>query len=163
MAGFRIPGPMCTERDAPSWIDTETMCRQLKKATTPEIIAEFDAVQKQPYLNAKNRPLSASSFKTSLDLDNDYLTQRFDDLVTQFWGQLHVEYPAFDSYPMPVQYALLDMIFNLGQGTQRKTKEGKVKRSGIHQYVGMRLALDKKDWKKAGDAAIPGTRFANGW
>ena len=53
-----------------------------------------------------------------------------------FWAELQSEFgAAFDSYPMPVQYALLDMIFNLGRGKDKKDKAGKViKSTGLHGY-----------------------------
>lgn len=123
------------------------------KATPAEIRTEFEAVKKQPYLNKTGKPCVASSFKTSLDLDDNYITKRFNEYVTNFWDALRKEYLQFDTYPMAVQYALLDMIFNLGRGTEWKDKQGITKRNGIHQYVSMRIALDDRKWDKAGDCS----------
>jgi len=118
-----------------------------QRATEKEIEAEFEAVITQPYQGK-----TAASFTTTLELDEPYITERFSQLVTKFWGELHLELPDFDAYPMPVQYALLDMIFNLGRGTEWMD-HGKTKRSGLHQYRELRKALDAGDWKKAGDSS----------
>lgn len=126
-------------------------------ATQEEVQAEFDAVKKQPYLNKKGLPLSASSFRTSLLLDSAFIDKRFDELVTDYWKQLRIEFGAsFESkYPISVQYALLDMIFNLGRGKDVLNKDGVlVKRTGIHQYQKLREALNKADWKRAGDISL---------
>jgi len=126
-----------------------------KRATQTQIEADFTAVKKLPY----GPKINAGTFKphTKLDLGASKIKELFDSKVAGFWSQLKAEFgPAFDQYPMAVQYALLDMIFNLGRGGDIK-KDGKIiKSTGIHQFKKMRAALDKKDWKLAGDSSHRG-------
>ena len=119
------------------------------KATEAQIQQDFDSVKARP----SGAGIVASSFKshTKLELSSTKVDELFQSKVDEFWKQLQAEFgSAFDSYPMPVQYALLDMIFNLGRGKETTDKDGKVKASGLHAYKKLRHDLDNKDWKKAG-------------
>jgi len=121
-----------------------------EKPTVEDIQADFDAVKKRP----AGPGIEANSFRiyTKLDLPDAEIKKRFDEKLDGFWTQLQSEFPEFDTYPMPVQYALLDMVFNLGRGGE-KTEKGKVKRTGLHAYTTLRKALDQGHWKEAGDAS----------
>ncbi len=122
----------------------------LNPATTKEIESDFSAVKQRPW----GKTIAASTFKsfTKLELTKEAMDKLFQEKVDQCWNQLKQEFgAAFDKYPMSVQYALLDMIFNLGRGTEHKNKEGKIVRTGIHNYQQMRKSLDRQHWKEAGD------------
>jgi GH24 family phage-related lysozyme (muramidase) len=127
-----------------------------------QILADFDTVIKQPYINSRGKPFPAAHFKKGVtklevELSENYINDRFNELVASFWNELQVEYPLFNTYPMPVQFALLDMIFNLGRGKEWKEKKsGKIKSNGIHKYQDLRRALNVPDWKKAGDSCHRG-------
>jgi GH24 family phage-related lysozyme (muramidase) len=121
-----------------------------KQASAAEIEADFAAVKKLPF----GPKVIAGTFKphTKLDLASTKIDALFDKKVSEFWAQLQAEFgPAFDRYPMAVQYALLDMIFNLGRGGDVHHKGKVVKSTGLHQFKQMRAAIDQKDWKLAGD------------
>ena len=129
------------------------------KATVPQIEADFNAVIKLPYDSKVGFKALMKSFKdhTKLELSSTRINELFDQKVSEFWSQLKTEFgPAFNHYPLPVKYALLDMIFNLGRGKDIKKKGKIVKSTGIHQFKKMRAALDRKDWAKAGDLSHRG-------
>jgi GH24 family phage-related lysozyme (muramidase) len=120
-----------------------------RRATKPEIEADFSAVMQRPW----GQKIPAAAFKqyTKLDLDAGKMDELFNQKVNYFWEQLRVEFgAAFDTYPMAAQYALLDMIFNLGRGGDQK-KGKTIIRSGLHAFTQLKQALDQRDWRSAGD------------
>lgn len=88
-----------------------------KKATADEIKADFDEVAKQ----AKGKIASKYKANTKLDLPEADITALLDTRIAGFKGELKKEFPDFDKYPLRVQFALLEMAFNLGtQGVVKK-------------------------------------------
>ena len=81
------------------------------KATAAEIMTDFDSVKKQP----KNFKASYYKRATKLSMkqvDIDKVTYAH---IDKFYKELKQVYIDFDTYPKTAQYALFDLIFNLGQ------------------------------------------------
>lgn len=109
-----------------------------KRATPDQIQAEFNAVFN-------------GSKKTSLSLDPAYIQKAFDSKVATFTNDLKSEFgDAYDAFPLPIRYALLDMIFNLGLGSAGGGKHH-AKRTGLRAYIGLKKALDNKNWLEAAE------------
>ena len=108
-----------------------------KDATAAEIKTDFDEVSKQ----TANKVASYYKKYTKLDMpaaDRLALFQtRIDGFVTELQGQ----FPDYDSYPIRVKAALLDMAFNLGT-------DGVVKK-----FPTFTAAIKAKDWTKAAGAS----------
>lgn len=79
-------------------------------ATPEEIAADFQAVSQQPQGQV------ARSYKqhTKLDMAEAEMDALLDKRLNQFAAELKQHFPDFDDYPLLVQYALMDMAFNLG-------------------------------------------------
>lgn len=82
----------------------------LRPATAAEIAADYAAVQRQP------RGLRASAYlaHTSLDLPHAAIDTLLQTRIEAFRRELGTKFPKFAEYPLTVQFALLDMAFNLG-------------------------------------------------
>ena len=88
-----------------------------KAATADEIKTDFDEVTKQ----TKGKIASKYKVNTKLDLPDAAINALLDTRIAGFKSELKAEFPDFDQYPVRVQYALLDMAFNLGtQGVIKK-------------------------------------------
>ncbi len=81
-----------------------------KKATADEIKTDFDEVNKQ----TKGKLASKYKVNTKLDLPDADINALLDTRIAGFKSELKGKFPDFDLYPARVQYALLDMAFNLG-------------------------------------------------
>ncbi len=69
-------------------------------------------------------------------MSDEEITRLCDLDVIDFEEQLKGEFPAWETYPEPVQQALFDMAFNLGLG-------------GLKKFVNMLAAVDIADWETA--------------
>jgi len=108
--------------------------RKTKKAATKdEIKADFEKVSKL------TKGLKASAYKkdTTLDLPSTAIDTLLDSRITTFKKELKLKFPSFDKYPMTVQFALLDMAFNLGTNGL------------VTKFPNFKKAIEAKDWKKA--------------
>lgn len=104
-----------------------------KAASKDEIKADFEAVKKRP------KGLKASAYKehTKLDLPGSDIDTLVDSRISEFKSQLRLKFPKFDSYPTTVQFALVDMAFNLGI-------------SGlVNKFPSFKKAVEAEDWTKA--------------
>jgi len=91
-------------------------------ATSDEIEADFNTVkQKKP---------------TKLNGDEAALKKELDARLKTAEGDCKAFYRDYAKLPSSVQYALLDMAFNLGRGNLMK-------------YKNFKAALEKSDWKTA--------------
>lgn len=81
-----------------------------KEATAEEIQADFDAVSK------RTKGLLAHNYKsdTKLDLPSIEVDKLLDARIEDFKRKLADKFPDFSTYPQAVQFALLDMAFNVG-------------------------------------------------
>ena len=102
-------------------------------ATNDEIEADFDSVKKAP--SGLFPPSKYEKF-TKLDGDSASLKKGLDARLKSAEADRKAFYKDFDKLPSSVQYALLDMAFNLGRG-------------GLAKYKKLKMALEDKDWKTA--------------
>ena len=81
-----------------------------QKATAQEIKTDYESVAKQA------KGMIASRYKpfTKLDLPSADIRPLFDAKFESFKAKVVKEFPDFESYPLSVQAALMDMAFNLG-------------------------------------------------
>lgn len=107
--------------------------KTLKAATKDEIKTEFEKISK---LTKGHR---AGSYKkdTKLDLPSSAIETLLDSRIEKFKKELKLMFPSFDQYPMTVQFALLDMAFNLGTNGL------------VTKFPSFKKAIEAKDWKKA--------------
>jgi len=112
-----------------AFVDRKTM----KAATKDEIKAEFEKVSKL------TKGLKASAYKkdTTLDLSATTIDTLLDNRIETFKKELKLKFPSFDTYPMTVQFALLDMAFNLGSNGL------------VTKFPSFKKAIEAKDWTKA--------------
>jgi GH24 family phage-related lysozyme (muramidase) len=107
--------------------------KTLKPATKEEIKTEFEKVSKLV------KGLIASSYKkdTTLDLPSTEIDKLLDSRIDGFKTELKGKFPSFDTYPMTVQFGILDMAFNLGTNGL------------VTKFPSFKKAIEEKDWKKA--------------
>ena len=105
-----------------------------KTATKEEIKSDYDAVKKQ----SKGSKASAYKQHTKLDLPTADIDTLLDTRIEGFKTSLKLKFPSFGTYPLTVQFALLDMAFNLGI-TGLLTK-----------FPSFTKAIKAEDWEKAG-------------
>jgi GH24 family phage-related lysozyme (muramidase) len=107
------------------------------KASPAEIANDFDAVSKQP------KAMAANYYQkfTNTDLPDGDIDSLFSDRVDEFQKALKKAYPKYDSYPKPVQLAILDMAFNLGVGALKSTVK----------WPKLNAAIAAQGWKKASE------------
>jgi GH24 family phage-related lysozyme (muramidase) len=89
----------------------------------------------------KTRGKLASYYKqyTTLHLIEATIDALLTEDLTRFVGRLAARLPEYDSYPVSVQEALLDMVFNLGE-------------TGLmDKFPKFIAAIQRKDWKAAAD------------
>lgn len=85
--------------------------RNTRQAASPQQIrAEFDTISKQP----KGKVASTYKIHTTMDLPQSEITRLMRDRIESLRRELKNPFPSFDSYPITVQFALVDMAFNLG-------------------------------------------------
>jgi GH24 family phage-related lysozyme (muramidase) len=111
-------------------------------ATAKEIETDFNEVKKQPAAKL------AKSYKkhTHLDLPDKEIDTLLKDTASGFEKSLEDYYKDYASYPTPVKRALLDMVYNLGIGSDATKKHSA---TGLHQYKTLKAAVESGDWKKA--------------
>lgn len=104
-----------------------------KKATADQIKTDFETVKKQ------TKALVASSYKkhTLLDLPDKDINTLLDSRISEFKKQLKGKFTEFDKYPLTVQFALMDMAFNLGTN------------GVVTKFPSFTKAIKAKDWTKA--------------
>jgi len=102
-------------------------------ATDAEIEADYNSVKK-----ASSGMFPPSKYKgyTKLDGDTSSLEKEMNARIKTAEADAKAFYKDLDSLPSSVQYALIDMAFNLG-------------RSKLMAYKKLKTALDAKDWKTA--------------
>jgi GH24 family phage-related lysozyme (muramidase) len=108
--------------------------RDTGKAATPEEIeADYNAVK-----GATAGMFPPSKYKkfTKLDGDAASLKKELDARLKTAESDRKAFYKDVADLPSSVQYALLDMAFNLGRG-------------GLMKYKKLKAALEKEDWKTA--------------
>ena len=104
-----------------------------KAATAAEIQTDFDSVKKQTadMVASKYKPFAA------LDMPEAARSTLFDSRIAGFETDLKSAFPDYDSYPIRVKGALMDMIFNLGK-------------SGVtDKFPSFTKAIKAKDWTEA--------------
>jgi GH24 family phage-related lysozyme (muramidase) len=122
--------------------------KTLKAATKEEIKAEFEKVIKL------TKGLKASAYKkdTTLELPSTAIETLLDNRIETFKKELKLKFPSFATYPTNVQFALLDMAFNLGTNGL------------VTKFPNFKKAIEAKDWKKAASESnrpqVSGTRNA---
>jgi GH24 family phage-related lysozyme (muramidase) len=79
-------------------------------ATNTQIKEDYESVQKQP------AALRAAQYKpfTKLDLPQKEIKKILKQDIADFKKQLKHQFPGFQSYPLTVQFALVEMAFTLG-------------------------------------------------
>jgi GH24 family phage-related lysozyme (muramidase) len=102
-------------------------------ATKDEIKADFESVKRQ----LKGQIAAKYKTFTKLDLPIDLINNLLDTRIEEFKSQLVLKFPKFNSYPLTVRFALLDMAFNLGT-------EGLVRK-----FPSFKKAIEAEDWNKA--------------
>lgn len=105
----------------------------VKKASKDQIKTDFDTVSKQL------RGLLASRYKahTKLDLPEKDINKLLNDRIAGFKRELKLKFPAFETYPITVQFALTDMAFNLGTNGL------------VTKFPSFVRAIKARDWMKA--------------
>ncbi len=84
--------------------------KTLRPASRDAIQIEFERVSKLP----KGMKASSYTKDTTLDLPPTVIDRLLDDRITGFKQELKSHFSQFETYPITVQFALLDMAFNLG-------------------------------------------------
>lgn len=112
-----------------SFVDRKTQ----QTATKDAIKTDFETVSKL------NKGMIASSYKkdTKLDLPNTAINTLLDSRIASFKNEIKLKFPSFDTYPMTVQFALLDMAFNLGTNGL------------VTKFPSFKKAIEAKEWKTA--------------
>ncbi|MES1204579.1 MAG: hypothetical protein ABUS79_01455 [Pseudomonadota bacterium] len=102
-------------------------------ATAAEISADFRTISAQPW------PRVARFYRasTALDLPDVQINLLFRQRIEGFQQELRDSYPDYDTYPDPVQLAMLDMAFNLGTAGLKRT------------WPRLNRAIDSEDWAQA--------------
>lgn len=104
-----------------------------KAATKDEIKADFEAVKKQ----TKGQVASKYKTHTKLDLPTKDIDKLLDTRIDAFKKEVKLKFSKFDDYPLTVQFALLDLAFNLGT-------------SGlVTKFPSFKKAIEAEDWAKA--------------
>jgi GH24 family phage-related lysozyme (muramidase) len=121
--------PNAAEAQKLAFVNRQTF----KVATKDEIKTDFDTVKKQ------TKGLKASAYKqhTKLDLPTKDIDTLLDTRIDGFKKELKLKFPKFDTYPMTVQFALLDMAFNLGTNGL------------VTKFPTFKKAIEAEDWEKA--------------
>jgi len=103
-----------------------------KMATAEEIEADYKKVK------AASPAYSAPYYKqfTQLDAVPSFLMGEFEKRLAEATAGAKAFYPAFDKLPSDVQYALIDMAYNLGAG-------------GLAEYKNLKKALEAGDYETA--------------
>lgn len=104
-----------------------------KAATQDQIKVEFESVSKL----TKGLRAGAYEKDTTLELPQSVIDTLLEQRIDGFKKELKLRFPNFDTYPMTVQFALLDMAFNLGT-TGLVTK-----------FPSFKKAIEAKDWATA--------------
>lgn len=125
--------------------------KSLSPATTDEIEAAWKKLRlgsKKQKESPNKQKLSALSYKNETDLRITIGTSSTlrDKHIKADHQQLKLIYPNFDTFPENAKIALFDMIYNLGPGRYKTSKQ---RANGIRQYVLMNRAINKEDWKAA--------------
>lgn len=105
----------------------------LKPATAEAIATDFDTVTKQM------KGLNAVAYKvhTKLDLPAVAIDTLLDARIDEFKVEVKGKFPKFDTYPLTVQFALLDLAFNLGTNGL------------VTKFPSLKKAVEAEDWAKA--------------
>lgn len=104
-----------------------------KMADDAAIKADYTSVSKAP---KSMFPPSRYARYTRLVADAQCLKRELDKRIRQAKKDARTYYPKFASLPSSVQYALIDMSFNLGLPK-------------LLQYRKLKVSLSKKDWRQA--------------
>jgi hypothetical protein len=122
----------------------------MKRATPAEITVAYQKVRG----SIANRPAANYRGLTDLDLapgESDRLLDRALEQVEIGCGKL---FGGWNSFPLPAQLALLDMVYDLGEGraiTPAERQAGQ-REQGIYQFSKLREAVAKEDWVAASRA-----------
>lgn len=127
--GVMLPSAAKAKSSGIAFTNRETK----KKATGEEIEADYDSVK-----GATKGMFPPSKYLkfTKLDASTASLKKELDARLKVAEADRKAFYPDFAKLPSSVQYALLDMAFNLG-------------RPKLMKYKKLKAALEKKDWKTA--------------
>lgn len=104
-----------------------------KRATAAEIKADFETVRKQP----KGKLAKKYEAMTKLILTEIEIDKLFNKRIAEFKTQIKHKFPDFEKYPLSVQFALMDMAFNLGTAGL------------VQKFPNFTKAVKANDWKKA--------------
>jgi GH24 family phage-related lysozyme (muramidase) len=107
--------------------------KTLMPATKDEIKTDFETVSKL----TKGRIASFYKSSTALDLPSSVIESLLNNRIDGFKRELKLRFPNFETYPMTVQFALLDMAFNLGTNGL------------VSKFAKFKKAIEDKDWKNA--------------
>lgn len=108
--------------------------RQTKKAATPqEIKSDFESVKNQ------SKGLRAAAYEqyTKLYLPEAAIDELLNTRITETKNALKRNFPKYESYPLTVQFALVDMAFNLGITGL------------IQKFPTFKKAIESEKWKEA--------------
>ena len=121
-----------------------------KRATPAEVTAAYQKLRG----SIANRPAADYRGLTDLDLapgESDRLLDRALEQAENGCGTL---FGGWSRFPLPAQLALLDMVYDLGEGraiTPAERQAGQ-REQGVYQFSKLREAVAKEDWVAASRA-----------
>jgi GH24 family phage-related lysozyme (muramidase) len=101
-------------------------------ASADEISIDFNTVSAQ----VKGKIASTYKKYTSLDLTDEAIGALLKVVVEGFEEDLSQSFAGYDSYPLPVKQALLDMVYNLGL-------------EGLLKFKKLKASVEAGDWATA--------------
>ena len=127
-------------------VPSDAACAQLpwlrpdgRQASPAEARACYAAVMAMPPKLDAHAYAKASDLRLSEDVCRDLCISR---LQREFLPGLRRLFGGFDGYPAPAVRALVDMIYNLGEGREAEA-------TGLAAFVNLRAACARGAWKRA--------------
>jgi len=125
-----------------------------KTATKEEVATAFNAVSKMKGALSADKYKLKPSIEINEQQAKDWAIAR---LKNEFLPQLRRFFKGFDNFPLPAREALIDMIYNMGIGhdkrivkAKKKGEEDKVEPArGLASYVALVRAVRAEDWQTA--------------
>lgn len=122
----------------------------MKPATPAEVTAAYQKVR----ASIAKRPAADYRRLTDLDLASGEADRLLDRALEQAENGCGKLFGGWRRFPLPAQLALLDMVYDLGEGraiTQAERQAGQ-REQGIYQFSKLREAVAKEDWVAASRA-----------
>ena len=119
----------------------------LKAATPAEVTAAYMSVRG----SIANRPAASYRNLTDLDLAPGESDRLLNQELERAENGCRSLFAGWSHFPLPAQLALLDMVYNMGEGraiTQAERQAGR-REHGLYQFHKLRASVAKEDWVAA--------------